>query len=399
MDKNEIRRRERLLRKNKERMKILLGKATHSDDEKEKGIIEKKQKDESLNDNNKNIIKMDNLNEVVNKQDGEEKCKKKLIDRSECSYGIHDDGAKSEGRIENRSKNGSLKEEKDEKLNEYIMITEKYVNNNDNINTTTEGEIRKRTPRIFHKRDDKNSSPYNDDKENNIHDDENNIHDDENNIHDDENNIHDDENNIHDDENNIHDDENNIHEDENKNDEKESNIQLVRYNYMGSTPRDTIGNVNVDWLKFAHFIVLLICSLLLSIFKLKYYDYKISFYNNKPMRMKNKFSHFMTSKIFFIYFSLLYNIMFSLIDAYSYFKKNNVNEKDIIEYIKNIKKKIKNESEALLFILNNGSTVAFFFVNIVKSYVLFIFLTHLFDDLLHNFLIRFYSSNLYKPVV
>ncbi|SBT32124.1 hypothetical protein POVWA2_007870 [Plasmodium ovale wallikeri] len=155
---------------------------------------------------------------------------------------------------------------------------------------------------------------------------------------------------------------------------------------------------NIDIQKFVHFTLLIILSILFSIFKLQHYDYKNLMHSNRPVRAENALSRFLASKNFFIYFSFLYNMIFSIIDIYSYFKKNNISQKELFENIKNMRKKLKSDSEALLFLLNNGATVAFFFVNIVKSYVMSMFLTHLFDDILHTYAIRMSSANVHKTV-
>ncbi|SBS81329.1 hypothetical protein POVCU1_005290 [Plasmodium ovale curtisi] len=155
---------------------------------------------------------------------------------------------------------------------------------------------------------------------------------------------------------------------------------------------------NIDIQKFVHFTLLIILSILFSIFKLQHYDYKMLMHSNRPVRAENALSRFLASKNFFIYFSFLYNMIFSIIDIYSYFKKNNISQKELFENIKNMRKKLKSDSEALLFLLNNGATIAFFFVNIVKSYVMSMFLTHLFVDILHTYAIRMSSANVHKTV-
>ncbi|EUD66757.1 hypothetical protein C922_02742 [Plasmodium inui San Antonio 1] len=140
--------------------------------------------------------------------------------------------------------------------------------------------------------------------------------------------------------------------------------------------------------RLAQFASLIFLSTLLSIVKIKYCDYNPLPMSIEPMGKKKKLQRFISSKFVFFFLSLFYNMAFSLIDVYAYFVKHNLSQKELWKNLQNLRERLTSQSECLLFLLNNGTTVAFFFVNVVKTYLLLMFLTHLFDDLLYNFTVR-----------
>ncbi|EDL43164.1 hypothetical protein, conserved [Plasmodium vivax] len=140
--------------------------------------------------------------------------------------------------------------------------------------------------------------------------------------------------------------------------------------------------------RLAEFVSLLFLATIISIVKVKYCDYNPLPMSIEPMRKKKKMHRLISSKFVFFFLSLFYNIAFSLIDVYTHFVKNNMSQKEVWKYVQNLREKLTSQSESLLFLLNNGSTVAFFFVSLVKTYLLLMFLTHLFDDILYNYTVR-----------
>ncbi|GAB64945.1 hypothetical protein PCYB_041470 [Plasmodium cynomolgi strain B] len=140
--------------------------------------------------------------------------------------------------------------------------------------------------------------------------------------------------------------------------------------------------------RLAEFASLIFLATVVSIVKIKYCDYNPLPMSIEPMRKKKKLQRFISSKFVFFFLSLFYNMTFSLIDVYAHFVKQNMSQKDLWKYLQNLRERLTSQSESLLLLINNGTTVAFFFVSLVKTYLLLMFLTHLFDDLLYNFTAR-----------
>ncbi|KJP87358.1 hypothetical protein AK88_03038 [Plasmodium fragile] len=149
-----------------------------------------------------------------------------------------------------------------------------------------------------------------------------------------------------------------------------------------------IPQVKVSILRLAQFVSLIFIATVLSVVKIKYCDYNPLPMSIQPMRKKKILQRFISSKFVFFFFSLFYNIAFSLIDVYAHFVKHNLSQKEIWKNLQNLREKLTSQSESILYLLNNGPTVALFFVSIVKTYLLLMFLTHLFDDLLYNYTVR-----------
>ncbi|ANQ06392.1 Uncharacterized protein PCOAH_00009410 [Plasmodium coatneyi] len=140
--------------------------------------------------------------------------------------------------------------------------------------------------------------------------------------------------------------------------------------------------------RLTQFVSLIFIASFVSIVKIKYCDYNPLPMSIEPMRKKKKLQRFISSKFVFFFLSLFYNTTFSLIDVYAHFAKHNMSQKEIWKNLQNLRERLTSQSESLLYLLNNGTTVAFFFVSIVKTYLLLMFLTHLFDDLLYNYTVR-----------
>ncbi|CAA9986693.1 conserved Plasmodium protein, unknown function [Plasmodium knowlesi strain H] len=144
----------------------------------------------------------------------------------------------------------------------------------------------------------------------------------------------------------------------------------------------------VSIFRLAQFVSLIFIASIVSIVKIKYCDYNPLPMSIEPMRKKKKLQRFISSKFVFFFLSLFYNTTFSLIDVYAHYVKQNMSQKEIWRNLQNLRERLTSQSESLLYLLNNGTTLASFFVSIVKTYLLLMFLTHLFDDLLYNYTVR-----------
>ncbi|SCL97660.1 conserved Plasmodium protein, unknown function [Plasmodium chabaudi chabaudi] len=359
MDKQALKRRNKLLKKNKERMDILMGISKGKDAEKKEDNeqkidnSDKKQEDEKLKTSN-----LDTINEIntssakVSNSDTTND-----IDLKEDQTKDNDNKEKKKSTEKNDDK---IIEKNDDKP------SEKKSDLSENKNASQNSDTLK----------DKKSNPSNSEKDN-LKKDETNLS----------------QGNDKKEKSNLkerhtkekkHKDIDKTNDNANKLNDKDSNETKASENTMP---------IKIDGKKQIQFIILIICSILISLLKRKFYDNKKIVYIDKSFINKKMIFRFLNSRFFLIFFSFLYNLLFSLVDIRSYLKKENMTIYEIVENIKNIKKKFKNESEALLFLLNNGSTFSIFFVGIIKSYILFMFLTHLFDDIFHS-----YSVFTYTPI-
>ncbi|KEG00520.1 conserved Plasmodium protein, unknown function [Plasmodium vinckei vinckei] len=347
MDKQALKRRNKLLKKNKERMDILMGisKAKDTEKKEDEPKIENSDNDKNQEDDKLKNSNPDTINEINTSP--------AKVPNSDTTNDI---GTCSTQTKDNANKICTDNEEKEK-------TTKK---NDDKENASQNPDTQK----------DKKSDPTNSEKDNAKKDDTNLTQD------------------------NDKKEKSNLRERHTK-EKKHKDIDKTNDNTNKLNNKDnneTKENENtmpikIDGKKQIQFIILIICSMLISLLKRKFYDTKKIVYIDKSFINKKMIFRFLDSKFFLIFFSFLYNILFSLVDIRSYLKKENMAIYQLIENIKNIKKKFKNESDALFFLLNNGSTFSIFFVSIIKSYILFMFLTHLFDDILHS-----YSVFTYTPI-
>ncbi|SCM00689.1 conserved Plasmodium protein, unknown function [Plasmodium chabaudi adami] len=367
MDKQALKRRNKLLKKNKERMDILMGISKGKDAEKKEdneqkidnSDNDKKQEDEKLKTSN-----MDTINEINTSA---------KLSNSDTTNDID--------LKEDQTKDNDNKEKKKPTEKNDDKITEKNGDKaSENKSDLSENKNASQNPDTLK---DKKSNPSNSEKDN-LKKDETNLS---------QGNDKKEKSNLkerhtkekkHKDIDKTNDNTNKLNDNANKLNDKDSNETKESENTMP---------IKIDGKKQIQFIILIICSILISLLKRKFYDNKKIVYIDKSFINKKMIFRFLNSRFFLIFFSFLYNLLFSLVDIRSYLKKENMTIYEIVENIKNIKKKFKNESEALLFLLNNGSTFSIFFVGIIKSYILFMFLTHLFDDIFHS-----YSVFTYTPI-
>ncbi|CRG94358.1 conserved Plasmodium protein, unknown function [Plasmodium gallinaceum] len=181
-----------------------------------------------------------------------------------------------------------------------------------------------------------------------------------------------------------------LQEDVNFNHNENMSFNVIKDKNINYNSLKERSEFNINNMKKLHFSLLIILSILFSFIKLNYNN--ILLYNN----IGKQFLYFIKSNNFFIYFSIIYNVIFLLFDIFLHCLKNNIRKKDLIENIKNVKKKLINESEFFLFIINNMLTVLTFLISIIKSYVVSIFLTYLFHDIFYNNIFYISSMNLNK---
>ncbi|CXH95961.1 conserved Plasmodium protein, unknown function [Plasmodium berghei] len=344
MDKQALRRRNKLLKKNKERMDILMGISKVKEIEKDEENELKIEKRGNADDNDNTTEQADNQNSNDKKQENE------------------------------KLKNSNLNT-----MNEIdtspVAISNSDTSNDIALNANQTNEEGDKTSQNSDTLKNKKNVPSN--GKNNIKKDENCLT-----------------------QSNDKKERSNLKD--NSKEEKNKDIDKTKDNNSKLDSNDTKENENitaikVDGKKKIQFFILIICSMLISLLKRKFYDNKKIVYIDKSFINQKMIFRFMNSKFFLIFFSFLYNLLFSLIDIRSYLKKKNMTIYEIVENIKNIRNKFKNESEALFFLLNNGSTFSIFFVNIIKSYILFMFLTHLFDDIFHSYSV-FTSTPIFQKV-
>lgn len=138
-------------------------------------------------------------------------------------------------------------------------------------------------------------------------------------------------------------------------------------------------------LKKYHFIILIIISFLCSIIKMKY-SHVLFFRKTFTNSMKKRFVQFLNSDHFYMLFALFYNILFLCIHLLFVFIKAIIQKGRFLEEIKNMKSRLTSleKSDFTFFLLKNISTICFFLLNIVQSYVLSLFCIHIFDDIISN---------------
>ncbi|CDU16315.1 conserved Plasmodium protein, unknown function [Plasmodium yoelii] len=351
MDKQALRRRNKLLKKNKERMDILMGisKATEIEKDEEKKLkIEKNENADDNNNQNSNDkkqenekLKNSNLN-IMNETNTSPVTVSNSDTINDIDLNANHTNGKEDKTDGKEDKTDGNEDKTDEKKTDFSESTSQTNGQED----SEKNKIKKNENCLTQSNDKKERS--------------------------------------------------NIKEKKNK------DIDKTKDNNSNLDNNDTKENENttpikVDRKKKIQFFILIICSMLISLLKRKFYDNKKIVYIDKSFINKKMIFRFMNSKFFLIFFSFLYNLLFSLVDIRSYLKKKNMTIYDIVENIKNIRNKFKNESEALFFLLNNGSTFSIFFVNIIKSYILFMFLTHLFDDIFHSYSV-FTSTPIFQKV-
>ncbi|CAD2085444.1 conserved Plasmodium protein, unknown function [Plasmodium vinckei brucechwatti] len=374
MDKQALKRRNKLLKKNKERMDILMGISKEKDAEKKEepkidnSDNDKKQEDQKLKNSN-----LDTINEINTSP--------AKVPNSNITNDIGTSPSQTKDNAneictDHKEKEKTTSEKNGDKINEKSgdKTSEKNEDKeNEKKSDLSENKNASQNPDTLK---DKKNGPSNSEKDN-IKKGENNLT-----------------------QGNDKKEKSNLRERHTK-EKKHKDIDKTNDNTNKLNNKDdneTKANDNtmpikIDGKKQIQFIILIICSMLISLLKRKFYDTKKIVYIDKSFINKKMIFRFLNSKFFLIFFSFLYNLLFSLVDIRSYLKKENMTIYQLIENIKNIKKKLKNESEALFFLLNNGSTFSIFFVSIIKSYILFMFLTHLFDDIFHS-----YSVFTYTPI-